>query len=82
MNANYTAQQRRRFLDGLPPPDFPGGKGESEHVGRATSDYLAERADSRGLAAMGLSKLVKADWETAPGATAMVERANKILGFA
>ncbi|KAM0369157.1 hypothetical protein ACHAPY_011177 [Fusarium culmorum] len=31
-NAQYVAQQRDAFLKGIPPPDFPGGSGESEFV--------------------------------------------------
>lgn len=33
-NAKYLSRQREAFLEGIPGPDFPGGKGESEHVGR------------------------------------------------
>ncbi|KAJ7117571.1 hypothetical protein C8R44DRAFT_925086 [Mycena epipterygia] len=38
VNANYLRDQRSNFLAGLPAPDFPGGKGESAFVGRATID--------------------------------------------
>ncbi|KAJ7076212.1 hypothetical protein B0H15DRAFT_955889 [Mycena belliarum] len=40
INAHYLRDQRKNFLAGLPAPDFPGGKGESTFVGRATSADL------------------------------------------
>ncbi|KAJ4292435.1 hypothetical protein N0V90_009097 [Kalmusia sp. IMI 367209] len=33
-NARYLARQRDKFVRGVPSPDFGGGVGESEHVGR------------------------------------------------
>lgn len=47
----YVAQQRDAFLRGVPPPDFPGGAGESLYPGRArTTDLLSQE----GKRAMGL----------------------------
>ncbi|KAF2014165.1 DUF1479-domain-containing protein [Aaosphaeria arxii CBS 175.79] len=51
-NIGYLKRQRANFLAGLPPPDFPGGVGESEHVGRGTVDYLSEG----GKRAMGCAR--------------------------
>jgi hypothetical protein len=44
---------RESFLAGLPPLDFPGGKGESEHIGRATKEMIEEAGGVEGLRAMG-----------------------------
>jgi len=46
-------QQRESFLAGLPPLDFPRGKGESEHIGRATKEMIEEAGGAEGLRAMG-----------------------------
>jgi hypothetical protein len=48
----YVAQQREAFLKGIPPPDFPGGLGESEFSDRATP---AEIQSEAGRVAMGFS---------------------------
>lgn len=58
-NARYLVRQREAFLNGTPGPDFPGGKGESEHVGRMTRDDVEKAGGKDGLVAMGL-----APWET------------------
>lgn len=79
-NAQYVALQRAAFLQGTPGPDFPGGEGESRHVGRATEEYAKKYCDPVGVQAMGLAKLAVPESET-PGARAAVERANAILGF-
>ncbi len=81
LNAGYAARQRDSFLSGIPAPDFPGGKGESEHVGRATVEYLTGKTNNLGLSSMGLSKLTKVEGEKLPGAERMLQRANQILGF-
>ena len=81
-NAEYLARQRDTFLEGHPGPDFPGGKGESEHAGRPGADYIAQHGGDQALRSMGLSKLRKLDWENEHGAEEFIERANRILGFA
>lgn len=81
-NARYVARQRDTFLDGFPGPDFPGGKGESEHVGRPSEAYLREHSDMRGLRAMGFEKLNVPDGEESEGARTVVDKANATLGFA
>ncbi|GKT52241.1 uncharacterized protein ColSpa_12422 [Colletotrichum spaethianum] len=67
---------REAFLQGLPGPDFPGGKGESEHVGRPGEEAVRGVEARR---AMGLERLVAAG-ETR-GERELVERANRVLGF-
>lgn len=36
VNIDYLVKQKYSFENGIPPPDFPGGEGESKHRGRAT----------------------------------------------
>lgn len=79
-NARYLARQRTTFLNGTPSPDFPGGKGESEHIGRPTPEEIEEHSSSPALQAMGLEKLV-ADSGVRGGADEVIARANAILGF-
>jgi hypothetical protein len=72
----YIAQQRDSFLKGVPPPDFPGGAGESEFTDRAKSeDVLGES----GRLAMGLSPL-KID-EQSERQGVLAREVNKILGY-
>ena len=76
-NVRYLARQREAFENGTPGPDFPGGKGESEHVDRPGPEFIKDKAGRR---AMGLEKLVPWGAEQA-GAKTAIERANGILGF-
>ncbi|KAK0118604.1 hypothetical protein ONS95_007489 [Cadophora gregata] len=75
-NAQYIAQQRDSFLKGVPPPDFPGGVGESEFTDRAKKEDIL---DGFGKVAMGLSPL-KIDGATARQ-EALARDVNKILGY-
>ncbi|EMT73401.1 hypothetical protein NOF04DRAFT_3579 [Fusarium oxysporum II5] len=70
-NAEYMVRQRDAFLRGTPGPDFPGGAGESGHVGRGTEKML----DGAARRAMGLSAL------RTEGENDVVAEANRILGF-
>ncbi|KAK4148818.1 hypothetical protein C8A00DRAFT_19417 [Chaetomidium leptoderma] len=79
-SAEYVARQRTAFLQGTPAPDFPGGEGESRHIGRATEEYVKKYCDPVGVQSMGLDKLATAEGDT-PGGKAVVEQANKVLGF-
>lgn len=80
-NANHLQRSRQSFLDGIPSPDFPGGKGESEHVNRCGEDYLRANTTMEGLCAAGFGKLVARKEDTV-GAKEVQEKANAILGFA
>lgn len=53
-NANYLARQREAFLNGTPGPDFPGGKGESEHLGRMGKADVSAQGGTEAERAMGL----------------------------
>ena len=79
-SAEYMVRQRAAFLQGTPGPDFPGGEGESRHIGRATEDYVKKYCDPAGVQSMGLDKLATAEDDT-PGGKAVVAEANRILGF-
>jgi hypothetical protein len=72
--------QRAAFLAGTPAPDFPGGEGESRHIGRATEEYVRKYCNPLGVQQMGLDKLVTVETDT-PGGKAVVQEANKVLGF-
>ncbi|CAF3722721.1 unnamed protein product [Rotaria sp. Silwood1] len=77
VNVKYLAQQRDAFTQGIPPPDFPGGEGESRHVGRATPEEVITLGGGR---AMGLEPFsVKSNMT--PGEKEMISRANAILNF-
>lgn len=79
-NAQYLATQRDAFLNGTPGPDFPGGKGESEHVGRASEEFVRENSDVEGVQAFGLGKWDENDGLTS-GEAQIIRRSNEILGF-
>jgi hypothetical protein len=79
-NAEYLARQRETFLSGYPGPDFPGGKGEADHVGRPKVAGLKRQVHIEGLQAMGLQRLI-AEEETSEGAKSVIQRANEVLGF-
>ena len=79
-SATYVARQRAAFLEGIPAPDFPGGKGESEHVGRPSEKYVRDYASGLGAQSMGLEALQAFEHDTA-GGKAAVAKANRILGF-
>ncbi|KAI0802883.1 DUF1479 domain protein [Xylaria sp. FL0064] len=79
-NAHYLVRQKKAFLDGTPGPDFPGGEGESRHVNRPTVSFLEASANCGGLRAFGFKKLVTGESD-GPGARAVTEKANDILGF-
>lgn len=80
-NAEYLVRQRTTFKAGLPGPDFPGGKGESEHSGRPTESFMRSTVANEGLQAMGLERLDTMGWEDTIGGRNVIKRANKVLGF-
>ena len=80
LNAEYLLRQRAAFLEGTPGPDFPGGKGESDHVDRPTEEYLRVHSDLPGLQSAGFEKLQEG-LDDGAGSQAAIQRANAILGF-
>lgn len=77
VNVNYLAQQRNAFEHGIPPPDFPGGEGESRHIGRATIKDVRRLGGGR---AMGFEPFViTSDMTT--GEKEMISKANQTLNL-
>ncbi|KAL6885658.1 hypothetical protein GGI43DRAFT_426627 [Trichoderma evansii] len=75
-NAQYIAQQRNHFLKGIPPPDFPGGPGESGFANRGTTyDILSDS----GKLAMGLRQLKPQ--AQSKGQEKLIQEVNNALGF-
>lgn len=58
-----------------------GGKGESEHVGRLSRDYVMRTTYSEAQRAMGLAKWNVNEEGISTGQRRMLEKANEILGF-
>lgn len=77
LNAAYVADQRDAFRNRIPPPDFPGGVGESQFRGTGTPDDVKGTDARRG---MGLEAFEVSDTMPA-NERAVVEACNKILGF-
>lgn len=75
VNARYLKRQREAFEMGVAPPDFPGGVGESEHVGRGASEDLS----AEGERAMGLTAFEVSVADRSDGAKKAAERVNAIL---
>ncbi|ROT42357.1 DUF1479-domain-containing protein [Sodiomyces alkalinus F11] len=79
-NLDYVVRQRRCFEQGIPAPDFPGGKGESEHVGRPGIQELKDISEVDGLRGAGYAPfdVVTA---TSRGEAAVLAYGSKLLGF-
>lgn len=71
---------REAWRKGTPGPDFPGGKGESEHVDRPDEEFLRSVTNTDGLASVGLEPLDETR-EGSGGEKEVVRRVNRILGF-
>ncbi|PFH46582.1 hypothetical protein AMATHDRAFT_69546 [Amanita thiersii Skay4041] len=74
-NASYLHDQRLNFEAGLPAPDFPGGKGESQCIGRAIADDV-KSAEARRM--FGFEPLVVSP---TGGNASFVQKANQLLGL-
>lgn len=79
-NAKYVAKMREAWRNGTPSPDFPGGHGESQHVGRPDEQFVRSIADTNGLASIGLEPLAE-PVDGSKGEKEVMRRINKILGF-
>ena len=80
-NAEYLARQRARFLEGTPSPDFGGGKGESQHLGRPGVEDVASVDPNDGMRAFGFKAWNSAEAGLSRGQKGVMEEANRILGF-
>lgn len=80
-NARFLVRQRDAFVHGWPCPDFGGGVGESQHIGRPTVEDVRKVDTENGMRAFGLKS-----WDlNEPGLTVgqreVMKKANEILGF-
>ncbi|RXG50558.1 hypothetical protein VDGE_07476 [Verticillium dahliae] len=77
---DYVKRQRDAFEAGIPPPDFPGGLGESEHRGRPGVQDFRSMADGAARKAAGF-----AAFDAAASATQaekdLLQYGNKVLGL-
>jgi hypothetical protein len=80
-NAHGLLRQRENFIKGVPSPDFGGGVGESEHVGRIRAEDMEELVDIDGRRAAGLAEWDSGEPDLTVGQREVLDRANKILGF-
>jgi hypothetical protein len=80
-NTHYVQRQRQDFLAGSPPSDFPGGRGETDHVGRATEEHLKEWADANGLRSFGFARWNSQEENLNQGQRWVLEKSNEVLGF-
>lgn len=79
-NLDYVKQQRLEFVQGIPPSDFPGGQGESEHVGRPDTTALMAMSGIEGQRSMGFAPFdVAAAKEE--GEAEVLRYGNEVLGF-
>lgn len=80
-NARYLVRQRDCFLGGVPSPDFPGGVGESQHVGRQGPIDVSAAGGKEAMRAMGLEAFDMSKAGLTSGERKVLKRANEILGF-
>jgi hypothetical protein len=80
-NANYLVRQRENFVNGTSSPDFGGGVGESEHLGRIKAEDMQQLVGDEGCRAMGLKEWNSDAAGLGPGERVILDRVNKILGF-
>lgn len=77
VNSTYVKRQRENFVEGIAPPDFPGGVGESQHKGRGQNEDIKSTAGRR---AMGLERFEVSEHLTT-GQIVAAEVANAILAL-
>jgi len=80
VNAHYLVRQREAFLSGIPGPNFPGGEGESRHLGRTGREDVLAAGGVEGSRAMGLAAWEVRDRGT-EGEREMLRVANEIVSY-
>lgn len=87
-NAHHLRRQRDNFMRGVPSPDFPGGVGESAHLGRVTAETVREWVqdgrdgfDEESLRAWGLAPYDSTAAGLSSGQRQVMDMANRRLGF-
>lgn len=81
VNSQYLVRQREAFIAGTPGPDFPGGKGESNHIGWPTKDDVVRNISVEAQQAMGLARFDSEEKSVSRKERNMLDAANRILGF-
>ena len=66
---------------GLPGPDFPSGKGESNFMGRLAPDYVMGNIDIEAQRAMGLANHEMDGQGIPTQERRMLEKANEVFRF-
>lgn len=80
-NAEFVARERECFSNGQPCPDFGGGKGEAEHIGRPRAEDVRMAGGVEGMRATGLMRWDLEEPGLGKGEKEVMMRANEILGF-
>lgn len=80
-NAEGLLRQRETFMAGTPSPDFGGGVGESEHIGRVKVEEMEDLVGIEGCRSAGLRRWDVNEPGLTEGQREVLDRANKILGF-
>lgn len=80
-NARYVNRQKKDFVDGVPPPDFPGGEGESRHVGRFTEADLRRSKDADATRSFGFDAWNADRSDLKPGEIAILKKTNQIFNL-
>ena len=68
-------------MNGWPCPDFGGGVGESQHVGKPGVQDVEKVNAGDGMQAFGLKAWESDEVGLSSGQREVMDRANKILGF-
>lgn len=79
-NVDYIRQQRDAFEAGIPPNDFPGGVGESEHVGRPGVETIKEVGSTAGLKSLGYAPFDLSQARS-EGEAEVLRYSNTVMGF-
>lgn len=82
-NAEFLALQRQAFLNGTPCPDFGGGVGEQDHIGRPGFEDVQKASGGKdaGMTAFGLQEWDSSAEGLDDAQRELMDRANKVLGF-
>lgn len=83
LNLEGMAIQRENFLKGIPSPDFPGGVGESQHVGRpdaAAVVAMAAGGPPEALRAFGFAPF-DVQGAKGEGEAEVLKYGNQVMGF-
>ena len=80
LNVDCARQQREHFLQGIPPSDFPGGVGESQHIGRGDAATVMAIAGPEALRSFGFAPFDLAAAKM-KGEADVLKYGNEVMGF-